>query len=260
MTDLELKRALNAYTQEGADRERALKRELMDSLPARAPRRTGFGRLAAAAAVLLLAVSLVSFTQPGRAFAAVVGERIMGLIETVFPPREVVVAPEGEPELVTHMPHGDEPAADPEGTVTPGYVIYVDEENYTMTETGGVLQVELKDPPAILGDDGEPVPACTLTVEHRPELAFSDAEETINAELAARCTDVGPTESAPAEEGVICLSARDGLDWDSLCVDVRIVDDGQGGVYVLTAQYFMEAAEGHGARFSAMMDTFRLLR
>lgn len=153
MTDLELKRALNAYTQKGADRERGLKRELMASLPAGAPRRTGFGRLAAAAAVLLLAVSLVSFTQPGRAFAAAVGERIMGLIETVFPSKEVAVAP----------------------------------------------------------------------------------------------------------EGVICLSARDGLDWDSLCVDVRVIDDSQGGVYVLTAQYFMEAAEGHGARFSAMMDTFRLL-
>lgn len=264
MTDM--KKALNAYTQAGADREKALKRELMARLPARAPRRSGLGRLAAVAAAVMVVLSLASFTPPGRALAAAVGERVMGLIETVFPPREVTVAPEGETENPVHMPHGDEPSAapaDPESTedpaevdIVPGYVIYVDEEIYTTAETENRMEITPLDPPAILGDDREPVPACMLTVEHRPELAFDAAEEAVTEELSERCTDIAPVEGP---EGEVRLSGQDGLAWDSLCVDVRIVDDGQGGVYVLTAQYFMEAAEGHGTRFAAMMDTFRLV-
>ena len=45
-------------------------------------------------------------------------------------------------------------------------------------------------------------------------------------------------------------------DWDALRMRVALVDDGCGGAYRITMQYFLEAAEGHGARFDAMLRTF----
>lgn len=35
--------------------------------------------------------------------------------------------------------------------------------------------------------------------------------------------------------------------------------DGSTGSYHITAKYFLEAAEGHGMRFSAMVDSFTLV-
>ena len=37
------------------------------------------------------------------------------------------------------------------------------------------------------------------------------------------------------------------------------MDDRQGGVFILMSRYFLEAAEGHGARFSDMISTFEVV-
>ena len=52
---------------------------------------------------------------------------------------------------------------------------------------------------------------------------------------------------------------RNGQEWDSP-VEVRdYISDEQGGCFRITSRYFLEAAEGHGARFAAMVDTFTVI-
>lgn len=259
MTDLELKKILTDYTQKGADRMEPMRQELkrLTPRPAAPRRNVSWWVAAAAAAAVVLTVAL---TPGGRALAAAVGTAVSDWIETMFPPKEVPVSVEGEQETVTHMPHGEEPAVDPEGERTAGYVIYVDEERYTRTEQDGVMVIRPADPPTVTGSDGLPVPECCLTVEHRAGLALEDAQETLLAELRERCAQAEPVEEEAVPAGAVWLWAGNGVGWDALRMNVRAVDDGQGGVFVLTAQYFMEAAEGHGMRFAAMMDTFELVK
>lgn len=37
------------------------------------------------------------------------------------------------------------------------------------------------------------------------------------------------------------------------------VDDGQGGAFHITSRFFLEATEGHGVRFSTMLQSFTVL-
>lgn len=42
--------------------------------------------------------------------------------------------------------------------------------------------------------------------------------------------------------------------------EIFFVDNGFDGVFVITASYIVEAAEGTGARFRSMIETFRVLK
>lgn len=258
MTDLELKEFLTDYTQKGADRMEPMRQELKRLVPRPAAPRRNVSRWVAAAAAAAVVLT-VALTPGGRALAAAVGTAVSDWIETMFPPKDVPVNIEGETETVTHMPHGEAPSADPAGERTVGYVIYVDEDGYTRTEQDGMMVIRPANPPTVTGSDGLPVPECRLTVEHRTGLAFEDAQETLLAELRERCTQAEPVEAEAVPAGAVWLWAGNGTGWDALRMNVRAIDDGQGGVFVLTAQYFLEAAEGHGMRFAAMMDTFEVV-
>ena len=50
-----------------------------------------------------------------------------------------------------------------------------------------------------------------------------------------------------------------GYEWDAPVEDLWFTSDGQGGAFKITARYFMEASEGHGIRFAAMVDTFEVI-
>ena len=68
-------------------------------------------------------------------------------------------------------------------------------------------------------------------------------------------------EDQPGTEGRVALSAWDGDEsgavWDAANAAVTLADDRQGGVFVLTARYFTEAAEGHGVNFADMAASFQ---
>lgn len=121
------------------------------------------------------------------------------------------------------------------------FYISVDQESYRLVqEAEGVLIQPLSVP--------EDLPPCDLRIVHFPGVTLEQAE----ADARAWCETYAFCETD--ESGV--LHAGDGTDWDDAQADVRLVEDGQGGVYRLTARYFMEAAEGHGIRLNAMMNTF----
>lgn len=55
------------------------------------------------------------------------------------------------------------------------------------------------------------------------------------------------------------LRADKGIEGDCEVKEVYFVDNGLGGVFVITASYIVEATEGTGGRFHSMIETFRVL-
>ena len=62
----------------------------------------------------------------------------------------------------------------------------------------------------------------------------------------------------PENAAPLCLVASDGTDWDDMQSETWFVEDGQGGVFSLSASCFLEAVEGFGARFYDMVCTFQV--
>ena len=66
---------------------------------------------------------------------------------------------------------------------------------------------------------------------------------------------------------MICRRKGCGTAWKTIlgCVPARdykevyFVDNGLGGVFVITASYIVEAAEGTGVRLHSMIETFKIL-
>lgn len=131
---------------------------------------------------------------------------------------------------------------------TAEFILYVDETTYRQSTENGVLTVE---PQVDMGD----LFPCRLEVSRQPDISLDDAAAWAAEVLSETYADVSEPEAAADPDGLI-VTASDGLNWDSSQALVRLVEDRQGGVFVLYARYFLEAAEGHGARFADMMATF----
>lgn len=166
-------------------------------------------------------------------------------IETLFPPKEVTAMPEGQGGTAVYQPRGEE-AAETE----PGFVLWVDEERYQVTETEEAFRVWP------LNWDGT-LPDCDLTVRHLPETPPETAAEEVRAALAADYAETG--EPAETTAGLL-VTASDGTAWNDRQAEVHIRSDGRAGSFTITIRYFTEAAEGHGARFQAMLETFAVVQ
>ncbi len=244
MTDLELKQALLTYTQPAADAQGAVKQRVMANLPTR-PR---WALPALAAACAALALGLFALTPPGAAAAAALREGAATLWAHLFPPKAITVPLEG-PEEILHQPQVEEPTQ-----AHPGFNLYVDEQTYQVVEeaSGDTLVRPLPDyDPAASG-----LPPCQLRITHHPDLTPADALDHLRTQLE---TEVGETTSTAEPDQPQSLHASAGTTWDSVAADGWVVPDGRGGSFVLRADYFLEAAEGHGARLAAAATTFQVL-
>lgn len=297
MTDRELKEALMRYTQPGADQLETVRANVLNSLAQEAPakpqrrkksRRHSAGfRLVVAAAVIVLCVLFVQ-TPPGAAAVEIIREQVVSLIETLFPPKEITVMPEGEPEALPHAAQGKEPAPEPDAKPVPGFAIYIDPERYVMTEEDGVSYIrpipvlptreEIASGNSMLLEGLSPeereaeidrmleerkafyaaLPACEIEIAHLPdttaEAAADAARQAMVGSWAAVSEIVESTQPAR-----LWFSASGGQSWDSPQEDLYFISDGQQGVFRLTARYYLEAAEGHSVRFSTMIGTFAVI-
>ncbi len=208
--------------------------------------RLGRGGLAAAACLAVLC-ALAVYTVRRPAGPAVP--------EITPPPDTVQTAPEvlaltggdiGELHLVAvrYGPGRDEAADD--------FILYINEERYCGTWEGESYAVR----PRVPSPEG--LPECSLTVSHRPGASLEAVLAETRAALEAEFDMV---EDQPGTEGRMALSAWDGDEsgavWDAANAAVTLADDRQGGVFVLTARYFTEAAEGHGVNFADMAASFQ---
>lgn len=210
------------------------------------PFRLGPGGLAAAACLAVLC-TLAVYTA-WRPAAPVMPDEAP-------PPDVVQTAPEvlaltggdiGELHLVAvrYGPGRDEAADD--------FVLYINEELYCGTWEEGGYTVRPRNPVP------EGLPECSLTVSHRPGASLDAVLAETRVALEEEFSMV---EDQPGTEGRAALIAwvgdASGAEWDAANAAVTLADDRQGGVFVLTARYFTEAAEGHGANFADMASSFQ---
>lgn len=135
----------------------------------------------------------------------------------------------------------------------PDFYLFVDNENYTSFQEDGVYIIRTLFPP----EEDDDFPVSELRITHQAAITLDDAEAALRQSLSQRYSSVSDTLADDA--GRRSISALGGSAWNSPVRDVWLVEDGLGGVFTLTADYFLEASEGHGIRFADMVSTFRVV-
>lgn len=210
------------------------------------PRSRIVRNIAAIISVVLICAVLLQ-TPMGAAAVEIVKEGFSKLIDTLFPPKEIVIAPEGIPEAIPHEAQGRDPEED-----TMGFAIYVDTENYVMTEENGAYYIR----PIYTNPD---LPACEMEIREYPDIDPMTLGQQTKEQYEADGWDmvgdlfeitgsIGCT--MDVSNGMTSLDAQEGH---------YFRDNGKGGTFHIVSRYFLEAMEGHGTRFAAMYRTFSLI-
>lgn len=195
--------------------------------------------LIAAAAGLLIAFSFQTET----------GMALIDRIKEIFvPEKEVVQSIEGmDEETNVQLNEGKNVE----------YVIYIDEERYRM------IQGEGGKPDVITTKEElpEPYPEVSMTIEQIPEIAPDTLVHQYKEELKLEFPDLRKAEEVtePVEGYQLHGIKNGGQEWDDEVVHAYVISNGKDGSFVITERYFLEAAEGHGARFYAMLQEFHIV-
>lgn len=247
-TEGQLKKALMDHTDDSLKMKEEiwnrLDEELFNEEPSQ-PRkvkkmkRRALPLLIAAAAVILLVFSFQTDT----------GMALIDRVKELFAPeKEVIQSIEGQEEE-TNVQLNEGKDAD--------YVIYIDEERYKMIHGEGdeADVITTKEPLP------ERYPEVTMTIEQVPDTAPDTLVDEIEKQLKAEFPDLRAVEQVtePVEGYQLHGIANGGMQWDDPVVHAYVISNGQTGSFVITERYFLEAAEGHGARFYAMLQEFHIV-
>lgn len=133
------------------------------------------------------------------------------------------------------------------------YVIYIDEERYKLIQGETSDIITTKEPLE------EKYPEVSMEIKQITDKSPEDMVSTLEKELEAEYTNVTETERVTEPIEGFKLHGISGSEWDSPVTNVYIVDNKNGGSFVIREKYFLEAAEGHGARFYAMLQQFEIV-
>lgn len=174
-----------------------------------------------------------------------VGTAFMKEVQTWFAPeKKVEVEVEGQKEETQQELHLDEESK---------YALYYDVERYKLIEEGDKAIITTKEPLP------EQYPEVSLTIEQFPGGAPAAQIELAKEALAGQYAEIRDIDQVTEPVAGYRVSAIDGNQWDSNVVYIYAIDNGKGGSFVFTMKYFLEAAEGHGSRFSQMLKEFTVL-
>lgn len=239
-----------------------------------------FVRQIAAILALILLLAAFAHTAPGAAAMEYLKEKITSLIETLFPPKEMTILIEGMEYEGSYVAGGMEP----EGTAEapkPGFAIYYDVDHYTMVKEGDVTYIRPYEKPrtreeilelyadsfaylteeereqeiaALMNPQPDPsLPPCEIEITHL-ELPYEQTAAQERAELEKTWEIQEFTDT-----NRITFSMLSGHQWDSPTEDRDYISDEQGGCFRIIRRYFLEATEGHGTRFAAIVNTFAVI-
>lgn len=161
----------------------------------------------------------------------------------------------GTLRLLSYTPEAQNAAVD--------FLIYVNEEQFAIQEENGIYSIRSTHPLP------ENFPECGMEIAHLSDMSPSQAKLAAEAALKEDYPEMSSEEKAAALPGSLYLRAGECLEqyaeaeepefWKAKQAELWFVDDGQGGTFVLTARYFLEAEEGMGARFRDMVSSFRVV-
>ena len=213
-------------------------------------------RFAAAAVLVFAALGVFFSTSTGRAFAEYVQAVCENLIEKLFPPRETSMTLEGLEDVTVAEPHGE---IAPTGSPSPwaDYVIYVEEDGNEITKLENYFRLSRP-------VDASGLPELFMEIVQAADITPDAlAEQIIAAEAASgELTHTG-TDSQAVGGKFLCLNftelPKSGRSGSDCCRSYYICDNGRGGCFKITVQYFLEAAEGFGSRCAQYLSTFEIL-
>ncbi len=133
-----------------------------------------------------------------------------------------------------------------------GYEIMYDVDRFEYSDKdGGDTFVAENPDPAIY-------PYVYLSIKHLKNKSASDYVKELSDTLSKNSlkSEVTTDVSIGNYKGTI-ITARAGSEWNSIFRNYYIIENGTS-IYTLESQYFVEAAEGYGARIHAMIDTFKI--
>lgn len=183
------------------------------------------------AAVMLITIG--TFTQPGQAAL----EKLRQYFE---PQKQVEHEIEGEKEVIDSRLQQSEM----------GYVIYYDQDRYKIVENGEVDRIVMK-------ETYEGIPEVYMEISQDTDSTPEELAAQLEAELKADFSKVEAAQKVTDPLEAIYIHAIDGgTQWDDEIVNYYLVDNTKGGTFIIKQKYFLEATEGHGARFYNMLKEF----
>lgn len=172
-------------------------------------------------------------------------------IQNLFEPKWVMIFVEGTPELIRYYPFGEIMESGTSGIVS--YVIFI-ENFYQAEQHGNRLLVTPNNTQADWSD-------IFMEIRQVPNISVEESErEIINAIDFNRYYDT--SHMYPTEEfSFVRFIFYEGTEWNSIITNIYIRDNTQGGVFVITTQYTIEAkAIGNtGVRFRSFLSTLEVL-
>lgn len=200
-----------------------------------------------AAMVLGITIIWISLTtSPGLAL-------IQNIKDMFAPEKDVEIHLEGELES-THV--------ELEANEALRYIIYIDKERYKLIEGETRDQIVMVEE---LEDDFPEVVMEIIPTEGTLEAAISMLKEEIK-NLDMEITREGKVDE-PLDAYEIGAIGKDtegengvlGKHWDTPVHQYYITNNKAGHFFIIKEKYFLEAAEGHGARFYYMLETFEVV-
>lgn len=171
------------------------------------------------------------------------GKAAVGKIKELFVPNKVII------QEIEGMPTNDNVALK-ESQMK--YIIYIDEQMYTMENSQDKDRIVPKNKAAN-------VPEVFMEIQQikdkKPETVVAEIEK----ELKAKYKTVENRGVVKEPVNGILIRANSGTKWNDTVVQYYLVDSTKGGTFVIKEQYFMEASEGHGARFYNMLKEFKIV-
>lgn len=167
-----------------------------------------------------------------------------GIKDLFAPEKEIIQSIEGQDEETNvHLNEG----------TNADYVIYLDETRYKMmnSEDSDIITTI------------EPLPAqypeVTMEIKQVADETPEDLVSKIETELKKDFPGLRAVETVTEPVEGFWLHGVAGNDSKSKVVTAYVISNGKQGSFVITENYFLEAAEGHGARFHHMLKSFEIV-
>ncbi|TSB46131.1 hypothetical protein [Alkalicoccobacillus porphyridii] len=125
---------------------------------------------------------------------------------------------------------------------------------YEWTNQDGLVQeIRLREPLV------EGYPDVSMTIKKEAELSPEEAMQHIMFDLEEMNIErVHAPEPVSEPLDAIKLYADEGMNWDASVYRYYFVDDLNGGSYIITQTFFLEALDGHGANFDDYISEFEI--
>lgn len=174
------------------------------------------------------------------------GDAMVDKIKSMFvPEKEIVQILEGSEEKINLELNSGSKA---------DYIIYIDQDRYKLIVENGVDKIVTLEP---LPQD---FPEVSLKIEQvldkKPLELLEELEDSV-VEQYEKVVFRG--EVVEPLKGWLIEAKKTNNEWNTPIIKILIVDNDQGGSFLITQRLFLEAEEGHGLRFEEMLKEFRIV-